>query len=71
MTYRNQDSDALICIMCGKRTYSGMSHNCVVGAPPQSNIAPVPYGCICPPGANLTCQASLCPRRGINTQAIS
>ena len=20
------------------------------------------YGCICPPGANLTCQAPLCPR---------
>lgn len=22
-----------------------------------------PVGCICPPGANLTCQSPLCPRK--------
>lgn len=24
-----------------------------------------PKGCICPAGANLTCEANLCPRKGI------
>lgn len=27
---------------------------------------PTPYGCICPPMANHTCQAALCPRRGVS-----
>jgi hypothetical protein len=26
--------------------------------------APATLGCICPPGAELTCQGALCPRRG-------
>jgi len=29
-------------------------------------IEPEPArGCICPPGANLTCEAPLCPRKGV------
>lgn len=38
-----------------------------VGPPPNTGSgvqpAPQPMGCICPPGANLTCEAPLCPRR--------
>jgi hypothetical protein len=29
----------------------------------QQTVTSAPPGCICPPGANLTCQAPDCPRK--------
>ena len=42
------------------------------GLPPLSGIqapaaTPVPVGCICPPGANLTCERPDCPRKAVRT----
>jgi hypothetical protein len=47
--------------------------NGLIDSPPVPQAAPAPQfgkaelatapGCICPPGANLTCQAIACPRR--------
>jgi hypothetical protein len=38
--------------------------------PPQMlgriTLPPNQPGCICPPGANLTCQAPMCPRKPIS-----
>lgn len=34
-------------------------------------VQPAPMGCICPPGANLTCEASMCPRKGIRISGAS
>jgi hypothetical protein len=31
---------------------------------------PTPMGCICPPGANLTCAAPTCPRKPINMEVV-
>lgn len=30
-----------------------------------------PQGCICPPGAEITCQGALCPRRGYGACNVS
>ena len=46
-----------MCI-CGAWVEAGQVHVC---RPPASR----PAGCICPPGSNATCQAPLCPRRGL------
>ena len=35
-----------------------------VAMPKVKPARPVNYGCICPPGANLTCKAKACPRQG-------
>ena len=34
---------------------------------PKPAIDPQPRGCICPPGANLTCESPTCPRKGVQT----
>lgn len=33
------------------------------GVMPPPPVTAAPPGCICPPGANLTCQAPDCPRK--------
>ena len=35
----------------------------------QPNTLMPPAGCICPPGAEATCQGPLCPRRGVSKGA--
>lgn len=45
------------CPACGK--WHRLMHACDNWPKPTSV-----YGCICPPGANLTCKAPLCPRQG-------
>lgn len=30
---------------------------------PELGKLPITHGCICPPGAELTCQGAMCPRR--------
>ncbi len=59
------------CLMCQEPVYDGMYHECKKLGGHDLRAHGAGYGCICPPGANLTCQAPLCPRRGINTEAIS
>lgn len=42
--------------------YCGMCRSLSV---PAAGPFPEVRGCICPPGANLTCEAPLCPRRNV------
>ncbi len=51
-----------LCMKC--QAYGGMIQRC------DHNVCPfrawdkkIDKGCICPPGANLTCENSLCPRK--------
>jgi hypothetical protein len=42
--------------------------------PPLNSIQAQPIGCICPPGANLTCERDNCPRQarslGVERRAV-
>lgn len=38
---------------------------CMCDGEPSFERATLPMGCICPPGANLTCEAPMCPRKGM------
>ena len=41
----------------------------IMPLPPMSPV--VPHGCICPPGAEKTCQGWNCPRRGFAQSGLS
>lgn len=53
------------CPVCHVWVQSGAAHSCVqtqpLGVWPLATIPGM--GCICPPGANLTCEAPHCPRK--------
>ena len=54
------------CPICNWWIYPGIPHYCQTHVPtavPPTWPHPAPYGCICPAGANLTCQAARCPRQ--------
>lgn len=63
---------SVTCATCFQSFPWGSQHSC--GSDPWGSILPPPgptlnpttqpIGCICPPGANLECQAPLCPRKG-------
>ena len=61
------------CSGCGQPTDTG--GNChTIWCPdsrPQTLVAPIPKGCICPPTSEQTCQAAECPRKGFSTVASS
>ena len=55
-----------VCMKCGLRTTyaSRMKGNAISPTLPVwgPSVAPM-VGCICPPGANLTCENPMCPRK--------
>jgi hypothetical protein len=58
-------TDLIICPKCGG-THMRLMDCQQVG---RITLTPNQQGCICPPGANLTCQAPLCPRKPISGAA--
>ena len=50
-----------VCMKCGRVHPQGSICE-PLALQPIASLAPV-MGCICPPGANLTCENPMCPRK--------
>lgn len=59
----SQTATPTMCPYCGLRLSGCESIRCPQPGARTVLPPPVPPGCICPPGANLTCEAPLCPRK--------
>lgn len=60
------------CLACGASTALLDGHMAAAQAwrdGQRSKPAQHPHGCICPAGAEATCQGALCPRRPLSTRS--